>query len=182
MEEAARRGLYNLKSTPEALPAFIADKNLRLFTAHGIFTKEEVESRYEILLENYSKTIHIESLTLLEMVRKDFLSSAMAYLKEAAQAVCARKTAAPGASTAYEEKLLTALSGLCEKLDAAADGLSSLTAQAEDMDDMLKKASFYQSAVLPKMEEVRGYADEAEAMIPDAYLCYPTYDKLLFSI
>lgn len=182
VEEAEKRGLYNLKSTPDALPAFIAEKNIALFTKHGIFTKQEVESRYEILLENYSKTIHIESLTLQEMVKKDFLSSAIDYMDRVAQTACSKKSVAASISTVYEEKLLSRLSLLSEQLTASAEELAALTVQAEAKEDILEKAVYYQSTILPKMEEVRSYADEAETMIPDSYLSYPTYDKLLFSI
>ncbi|HIX58981.1 MAG TPA: glutamine synthetase III [Candidatus Blautia gallistercoris] len=182
VEEAEKRGLYNLKSTPDALPAFIAEKNMALFTKHGIFTKQEVESRYEILLENYSKTIHIESLTLQEMVKKDFLSSAIDYMDRVAQTACSKKSVAASISTVYEEKLLSRLSLLSEQLTASAEELAALTVQAEAKEDILEKAVYYQSTILPKMEEVRSYADEAETMIPDSYLSYPTYDKLLFSI
>lgn len=182
VEEAKRRGLFNLKSTPEALPQFIADKNVSLFTKHGIFTKEEMESRYEILLENYSKILHIESLTLQEMASKDFLSSAMSYMEQLARTATAKKTVSAGISAACEEKILTKLSALCEKLTTALDELAALTKKAQNTDDLLAQASFYHETILAKMEEVRSYADEAEAYIPDSYLAYPTYGKLLFSI
>ncbi len=182
VEEAKKRGLYNLKSTPEALPAFIAPKNVELFTKHKIFTKEEIESRYEILLENYSKVLHIESLTLQEMICKDFLSCAVSYMDKLALTICNKRNVSASLSVACEEKTLEKLSGLCEKLSISTEELSSLTKKAQAIEDLQAQATFYREEILTKMNEARAYADEAERLIPDDYLSYPTYGKLLFTI
>ncbi|MDO4294920.1 MAG: glutamine synthetase III [bacterium] len=182
VEEAKRRGLYNLKSLPDALPRFVAEKNIELFTKHHIFTKEEIFSRYDILLENYSKAIHVEAKTMLEMMEKDFLPSLFSYTKELAAAACNKKSLLPSLSTAAEEGILTKLTDLSDRIYLMTDTLKANTAKAESLTDVLESAKYYHEHILQKMDELRKYVDEAEALIPDSYLPYPTYDKILFSV
>ena len=182
IEEAEKRGLYNLKSTPDALPQWIADKNIELFTKYHIFTKEEIESRYEIWLETYSKILNIESNTMVEMVQKDFLPSVVAYIDKIAATAVAKKSVVADVSTASEGKLIKELSQLADEISTGLDTLKADTAKALATEDPLANAKAYQTVVLSDMETLRKSVDAAEVLIPDALLPYPTYDKLLFSV
>ena len=182
IEEAEKRGLYNLKSTPDALPQWIADKNIELFTKYHIFTKEEIESRYEIWLETYSKILNIESNTMVEMVQKDFLPSVFAYIDKIAATAVAKKSVVADVSTASEGKLIKELSQLADEISTGLDTLKADTAKALATEDPLANAKAYQTVVLSDMETLRKSVDAAEVLIPDALLPYPTYDKLLFSV
>ena len=182
IEEAEKRGLYNLKSTPDALPMWIAQKNIDLFTKHSIFTSEELHSRYEIWLENYSKTINIESNTMVEMVQKDLLPSVMSYIEEIASTASLKASVVPGITCESETALITKLSGLQDAMTKGLEKLKSDTAKAKATEDVLENAKLYQAEVLEDMEELRKSADEAETLIPDDLLPYPTYGKLLFYI
>ena len=182
IEEAEKRGLYNLKSTPDALPMWIAQKNIDLFTKHSIFTSEEIHSRYEIWLESYSKTINIESNTMAEMIQKDLLPSVMSYIEEIASTASLKVSVVPGISCESETSLITRLSGLQDAMTKGLEKLKADTAKAKAAEDVLENAKLYQSEVLEDMEELRKSADEAETLIPDDLLPYPTYGKLLFYI
>ena len=180
LAEAERRGLPNLKSTPEALPHYISDKNLAMFLKHSVFTKEELFSRYEIKLEAYCKTLHIEAKTMAEMLQKDLLLSVFADLKELTQTALQKKELLPSLTTKAEETLIERLSGLADDISGHIDRLHTLAQTAEETGEPLDAGSFYHSVVLPEMEAARLAANEAEALIPDDFLPYPTYDSLLF--
>ena len=182
IEEAEKRGLFNLKSTPDAIPQWIADKNIELFTKYHIFTKEEIESRYEIWLESYSKILNIESNTMVEMVQKDFLPSVFAYIDKVAATAVAKKSVVSDVSTASEGKLIKELSQLADEISTGLETLRADTAKALATEDPLANAKAYQTVVLSDMDELRKSVDAAETLIPDALLPYPTYDKLLFSV
>lgn len=182
IEEAEKRGLFNLKSTPDALPQWIADKNIELFTKYHIFTKEEIESRYEIWLESYSKILNIESNTMVEMVQKDFLPFVFAYIDKVAATAVAKKSVVSDVSTASEGKLIKELSQLADEISTGLETLKADTAKALATEDPLANAKAYQTVVLSDMDELRKSVDAAETLIPDALLPYPTYDKLLFSV
>ena len=182
IEEATKRGLFNLKSTPDALPQWIAEKNIELFTKYHIFTKEEIESRYEIWLESYSKILNIESNTMVEMVQKDFLPSVFAYIDKVAATAVAKKSVVSDVSTASEGKLIKELSQLADEISTGLETLRADTAKALATEDPLANAKAYQTVVLSDMDELRKSVDAAETLIPDALLPYPTYDKLLFSV
>ena len=183
VEEAEKRGLYNLKTTPDALPHFIAEKNIALFTKHGIFTREELFSRYEIWLENYYKTINIESNTLAEMIQKQVIPSVYTYVEKLADTAAAKKSVVADISVASEAALISKLSTLADTMAKDLETLKADTAKAlASSDDVLACSKAYQETVLEDMETLRKSADEAEALIPDELLPYPTYDELLFSI
>ena len=184
LAEAEKRGLYNLVSTPDALPHFVDEKNEKLLIDHHIFTHAELHSRYEIKLENYVKTLHIEAGTLVEIIQKDLLPAVTTYMEKLAQTAALKKSVVPDISVSTEAKLLTRLTELSEAMIKDLDRLKEDTAMAEyEVDkDLLKSAKLYQSVVLDDMEKVRVSADAAEALIPDDILPYPTYGKLLFSI
>ena len=184
IEEAEKRGLYNLVSTPDALPHLIDEKNAKLLTSHHIFTDAELHSRYEIKLENYVKTLHIEAGTLAEIIQKDLLPSITTYMEKIAQTAALKKSVVPDISVSAEASLLTQLTELSEAMTKDLETLKKDTAMAEyeSGKDLLKSAKLYQSVVLSDMEKVRASADAAEVLIPDSILPYPTYGKLLFSI
>ena len=184
IEEAEKRGLYNLVSTPDALPHLIDEKNEKLLTSHHIFTDAELHSRYEIKLENYVKTLHIEAGTLAEIIQKDLLPSITTYMEKIAQTAALKKSVVPDISVSAEASLLTQLTELSETMTKDLETLKKDTAMAEyeSGKDLLKSAKLYQSVVLSDMEKVRASADAAEVLIPDSILPYPTYGKLLFSI
>ena len=166
VEEAEKRGLYNLKTTPDALPHFIAEKNIALFTKHGIFTKEELFSRYEIWLENYYKTINIESNTLAEMIQKQVIPSVYTYVEKLADTAAAKKSVVADISVASEAALISKLSTLADTMAKDLETLKADTAKAlASSDDVLACSKAYQETVLEDMETLRKSADEAEALI-----------------
>ena len=182
VEEAGRRGLANLVSLPDAMPRFISDKSIGLFTKYGIFTKEEIYSRYEILLENYAKTVHIEALTLMEMVRKDFTTGLVRYMKDVTTEALKKRDLLPGSKCTYESEILKTLDETSEQIVFAMNKLAEDTAKAEQIGDILEQAKFYHETILAEMDELRSWTDSAEAIIPDEYLPYPTYERMLFSL
>ncbi|MEE1113606.1 MAG: glutamine synthetase type III, partial [Eubacterium sp.] len=181
IEEAERRGLYNLKSLPECAPRLLAEKNIDLFVKHGVFTEEEIKARYEIMIENYSKAIHIESLTMQEMVRKDLTGALIDYMNDLGGEAAAKKKLLGDDSSVYEQELLQKLDKLAKRIGHSLQKLSDDTDEAES-EDGLKSAEYYHDVILADMEKLRASADEAEKYIPEKYLPYPTYDELLFSL
>ena len=184
IKEAEERGLYNLVSTPDALPRFIADKNIELFTKHSVFTKEEIYSRYEILLENYVKTINIESKTLQEMLTKDFIPAVNGYAAEVAVNANEKKALIEGLSTTAEESLVKELTEASNTLSAKVAELKAVTEKADAAaeEDMQKAAESFHKDVLTLMDEMKDVANAAEEKIPDEKLPYPTYDQMLFYV
>ena len=182
VEEAEKRGLPNLKSLPDAMPYFTKKESVDLFTKHGIFTKEEIDSRYEILLENYSKSIHIESLTLQEMAKKDLMEGLIAYQSDLLEEAAGKKSLLGEKSATFEIETLKAIDEAQGKMSEALKKLAADTTVAEGKTEVLDQASYYQKTILADMDEVRKYADAAEALVPDSYLGYPTYGQMLFSL
>lgn len=180
--EAEKRGLLNLKSTPEALPQFIAEKNIRLFTSHKIFSEQEIHSRYEILLENYCKTLRIEARTMQDMIRREFLPALMTYADKVSDSLKGKKAALPDLPDSAHEKLLRRLWGYYDEIFAGQERLEADTLAAEAIKDMAAAARFYHDTLLPDMEFIRLTADKAEACLPDSVLPYPNYERLLFSV
>ena len=182
IEEAGKRGLLNLKSTPDALPYFLHKKNVDLFTSHKVFTKEEMESRYEILMENYCKVINIEALTMIEMVKKEILPAVSAFSKELSDALLAKKNIAEDISCQYEDSLIHKLSAM---LSCACDKVSLLekdTVDAKDMTDITEMGHYYREKVFADMAELRIVIDELETITAKTYWPYPSYGHLLFGI
>ena len=184
IKEAEERGLYNLVSTPDALPQFIADKNIELFTKHSVFTKEEIYSRYEILLENYVKTINIESKTLQEMLTKDFIPAVNGYAAEVAVNANEKKALIEGLATTAEESIVKELTEASNTLSAKVAELKAVTEKADAAaeEDMQKAAESFHKDVLTLMDEMKDVANAAEEKIPDEELPYPTYDQMLFYV
>ena len=184
IKEAEERGLYNLVSTPDALPQFIADKNIELFTKHSVFTKEEIYSRYEILLENYVKTINIESKTLQEMLTKDFIPAVNGYAAEVAVNANEKKALIEGLATTAEESIVKELTEASNTLSAKVAELKAVTEKADAAaeEDMQKAAESFHKDVLTLMDEMKDVANAAEEKIPDEELPYPTYDQMVFYV
>ena len=182
VEEAEKRGLYNYKSTPDVLPVFVADKNKKLFAKHHIFTESEIYSRYEILLENYTKTIHIEAKTMVDMVNKQFLPALMEYMDQIATSVSKKKAVCDSLSVNAEVRLLTKLSGQYDSISELVSELAGEIETAEGLTEALVAAKYYQATILAKMEELRKVADEAEELLPEDVLPYPDYAKILFYV
>ena len=178
--EAAKRGLLNLKSTPEALPYLGNEKNVALFAKHHIFTEAEVKSRVEILLENYSTTISIEAATALDMFHKDILPAVAAYTEDLTKAVLDKKAA--GISAGFEAELANKLSTLSAEMYAASVKLDADLKEAAGIECSKKQATFYHDAVVADMEALRSAVDAAEALTGGKYLPYPTYGELLFGV
>lgn len=180
VEEAKKRGLYNYKSTPEVLPVFKADKNVKLFTKFGVYSETEIDSRYEILLENYTKTLHIETLTLQDMLYKQFLPSLLSYSDTLTSSVISKKSI--GITASSEEKLLKKICKYYDSLSNLTESLKAETEKAESICDALEQATYYHDVVFAKMEEIREIADEVEVLLPEDVLPYPTYEQILFYV
>jgi glutamine synthetase len=182
VEEAEKRGLYNLKSTPDALPAYIAPKNIELFRKHGVYTETEVRSRYEVKLEKYSKTIHIEALTMLDMVSHQFEPALMKYMDEVSDSIIKKKKVDSSLPCDVQTKLLKTLSKGYEKIAAAAEKLSEDVEATEKISDSLAQAKGYHEVVLEDMADLRKVADAMEPLIPTDMMPYPTYEDILFYV
>lgn len=182
LKEADERGLYNLVSTPDALPHFTDTKNKELLISHKIFTEPELYSRYEIKLENYVKTLHIESCTMAEIIQKDLIPAVFTYMEQIAHTASLKKTVVPDISVSGEAELLKKLTALSEGMTAQLSALKTDTARAQETPDLLESARMYQKTVLTDMDKLRSFADEAETLLPETVLPYPAYGKLLFSV
>lgn len=179
--EAESRGLLNLKTTADALPLFTLEKNIDLFTRHKIFTRTEVNARYGILMENYCKTLHIEALTMLEMVHKEIIPAVVAYMKDLSDTAAA-KTALDGDIDCGLEKTLVAdLASMSGKLYRQARQLEA-DLQGVKGDTLQARGVYYRDVVLAGMEALREVADAMEAMVGERYWPFPTYGQLLFSV
>ena len=179
--EAEKRGLLNLRTTPDALPYYVAKKNLELFTSHSVFTEEEAYARYEIALENYCKTVNIEALTMIDMVEKDILPAVTAYEKDLSKTALTKKQLVADIDCDYEKETVKKLSGLTTKLYAETANLKKAVAEAKTM-DFPAFSFFCKDVILPSMEKMRSYADEMETVTAAEYWCMPTYGELLFSV
>lgn len=180
VEEAEKRGLLNLKSTPEAIPYLTKDKNIALFAKHNIFTSAELKAREEILLENYSTTISLEAATMLEMFYKDILPAVSQYTADLTKAVLDKRAA--GVVSGFETELANKLSHLGAEMYTAAVRLKAAVNKANAIAASDAKASFYHDTVLAAMEELRSVCDAAEMLTGGQYLPYPTYGELLFGV
>ena len=179
-EEAEKRGLLNLRSTVDALPRLKSDDNIALFEHHGVFNKAEINSRVDIILENYSKIIHIEALTLVEMMNRDVVPAITAYSNLLCQTVNNKNLIKADASVEYE--LLTRLSAANKEIFTLTGQLKMAISSAERSKNVLEKATEYHDNVLKLMSDIRKYSDSAESVVPNNYWPYPSYGDLLFKI
>lgn len=181
-EATEERGLLNLRTTPDAMPYFLAPKNIKLFTEHGVYTEAEMHSRYEIMLENYSKTINIEAHTMIDMVYKDILPAITTYAKEVCDTGIAKKTFSSAADTSYEEGLVIKLSALASAISANVSALEDTLASTTEITDVTDLAFAFKDKVFTAMSELRASCDEAEVITAEKYWPYPTYSELLFGV
>ena len=181
-EEAAKRGLPNKKNTPAALPALIEPKNIQLMEDFGVLTKVEMESRYEVELEHYSKIINIEALTMLEMARKQLLPAVNAYMSEVANTAASKLAVSENLSVRSETKALTRLSADADAMSDAVDELQAAVNAAKALSDESAKAVAFHDDVLPKMDALRAAADDAETICGEDYWPLPSYSKMLYYV
>ena len=181
-EEAAKRGLPNKKNTPAALPALIEPKNIALMEDFGVLTKVEMESRYEVEMEHYSKIINIEALTMLEMARKQLLPAVNAYMSEVANTAASKLAVSENLSVRSETKALTRLSADADAMSDAVDELQAAVNAAKALSDESAKAVAFHDDVLPKMDALRAAADDAETICGEDYWPLPGYSKMLYYV
>ena len=183
VKEAEKRGLYNLRSTPDVLEKYLDKKNVDMFTKHGVYTASEMESRHEIKLEKYCKVLHIEGKTMLSMLHQEFMPAVRKFADSLAETISGRKAICAELSCAAEESLLKKTVDMYQELFSLTEKLDGDVKKAEEMDDDLTKLSFYyHDTVLADMEAARKVADELEEIMPDDIIPYPTYTKMLFYV
>lgn len=182
VEEASRRGLDNLESTPDCLERLLTAKSITLFTKHHIYTEEEIRSRHDILLENYAKTIAIEARTMVDILSRDFLPALLSYTGAVASSTSSKKALLPDLKTDAEEALVRKLSNCYEILADGVQDLKEQLTKTEKEEDLKRSAFLSRNLLIPSLEHLGTAASEAEALIPENLLPYPSYDQLLFSL
>ena len=181
-EATEERGLLNLRTTPDAIPELLKAKNVEMLTAHGVYTEEELRSRYEIMLENYCKTVCIEAQTMSDMARKQILPAVARYAADVARAAADKKSLDGEISCGYETKLVKKLTAVTESIDARVDALDSTIARFKTICDVTEGANFIRDEMLSRMTVLRSAADEAETLTAESAWPFPTYGELLFSV
>ena len=182
VQEAEKRGLLNLKTTPDAVSHYLDPKNIKLFTEMGVYTETEMQSHYEIKLEKYAQVLNIEVETMLEMINKDILPAAFRYMRRVSKTVIDLKSVVPSAKASAEVALLTKLDCLTNELANKAEELSKKHLAAKGLDDVMAVARAYVDSVIPAMAETRAIADEIEPLVGENYKPYPSYEDLLFKV
>ena len=181
-EATEKRGLLNLRTTPDALATVLEKKNVEMLTSLKIFSEAEIRSRYEICLENYCKTVNIEGLTMVDMARKEILPAVEAYLGDLSGTVAAKTAAVPGLACKYEKDLISKLSKLADEISDAASSLDTTLIRLKAIPDVTDAAYVIRDVVLQKMAELRVVCDVAESITADKYWPFPTYGDLLFGV
>ena len=181
-EATEERGLLNLRTTPDALPYLLKKKNVDMLLSHKVFTMAELHSRYEIMLENYCKTVNIEALTMIDMATKEILPAVEAYTGKLAEALIAKTSALPGLTCKYEKETIAKLSALTDQIDDTATTLSAAQAKYQTLTDVTEAADDIRDDILPKMAELRIACDEAETLTAKEFWPFPTYGDLLFGV
>ena len=176
------RGLSNLKTTADAIPHLLDEKNASMLIEHKVFTRTELESRCEIMLENYCKTVNIEGHTMVDMVRKNYLPAIEDYLFSIAQATAMMQKVSENVKCKYEISTIERLSELTDKILDRVEDLEGALQTLRQCDDITESACLVRDEVLPKMEHLRVYVDEAEMRTGENYWPFPNYGKLLFSV
>ncbi len=182
LQEAERRGLLNLKTTVDALPYFISDRNIALFTRQHVFTEGEMRSRYEILMENYAKVLHIEALTMLDMARKDILPAVTQFTRTLTDTALAKQSLSNELDCSMEQHMVARLSRLTGCLYRKIEALDQAVLGAKNCRNVTEEASYYKDTVFAAMQELRAVADELEGIVGENYWPFPTYGALLFSV
>ena len=181
-EATEKRGLLNLRTTPDAMPAMLSEKNVKMLTSHRIFSPAELHSRYEILLENYSKTVNIEALTMVDMAKKEILPAVEKYTKSLADTLAAKKAAVAGLPCKYETATVTKLSELSDSIADATDDLEAEIEKFQAIEDVTEAANDIRDVILGKMDSLRAVCDEAETITAKEFWPFPAYSDLLFSV
>ena len=182
LEEAARRGLSNLRTTPDCVPHMLDKKNVEMLTSHKVYTAAELEARCEILLENYCKVVRIEALTMVDMVQKDILPAVEAYSAALSGAAATKLALDTDTPCNYEKKLVKKLSALADQMDDKAEKLSLAIVKLKMVDGIEEESATIRDEILPRMNELRVAADEAETVTAAKYWPFPTYGELLFGL
>jgi len=184
VQEAERRGLLNLASTADALPLFVSEKNIRLFTKYGILSEREIRSRCDLLLENYCKTLTIEALVLTDMVKKNILPAVIAYAGSISNAAMLKKSFVGEGAAIVERNLVRRLSALTNELDTVQEKLDKAIAAAKDKEHEGKVAwaRFCRDELLPILDQERAVIDAMESLVSPEYWPFPTYSQLLYSV
>ena len=182
LAEAGKRGLLNLRSTPEALPYYISDANIKLFEKYGVLSETELRSRYEITLDNYTKQIHIEALTMIDMITKQIIPAVCSYMKDLSREALNKKQLSSDISYELEETLVKKLSTLSNDLYKESEKLSADIDKAVGFDGVQEEANYYRNVIFTQMETTRKVADEIEILVGTKYWPYPTYGDILFSV
>ena len=180
--EAERRGLLNLRTTPDAMPTILEEKNVSMLTGLKIFTKAEIESRYEIMMENYVKTVSIEAQTMLDMTRREILPAVERYTKELSDTLAAKLAVIPGLPSRYETGAITKLSTLADQIDAQAGELEQAVLHLKTTTSVTESAFYIRDAILSRMAALRVVCDEAETVTDERCWPFPTYGDLLFGV
>lgn len=181
-EAVEERGLLNLRTTPEAMPHYLNPKNIRLFTSHHVYTEAEIYSRYEIMLENYVKTVGIEAMTMVDMVHKQILPAITTYTKELSEAGISKKQLSPSISTVYEEKIVEKLSSITCRIYDEVNSLEEAVEETKKIMNITDRAFAVKDDVITKMASLREVCDEAEFLTAEKYWPFPTYAQLLFGV
>ncbi len=180
VKEAEERGLLNLRTTPEALPYLLKEKNIDLFVTHKVYSEVEIRARYEILLESYNKLLHIEAMTMLEMTHKSYLPAMSAYGKRVSDAALSKKAFLKSLDCCYEEETASQLARLTDAAYRSAQDLDRALQNLQKMADNQQKADYYQKSIIPIMNALRQAVDAAEMMVDEAEWPFPSYGALLF--
>ena len=181
-EATEKRGLLNLRTTPDAIPMLIQKDNMDMLIAHKVYTESEIRSRYEILLENYCKVVRIEALTMVDMTKKEILPAVEAYVSSLVSVASAKRSLDADIPSNYEQKLIKRLSTLVDTIDCRTAALESEMVKLDTMGDFVEEAAFIRDKVIPQMSELRVAADEAETLTAESYWPFPTYGDLLFGV
>ena len=181
-EATEKRGLLNLRTTPDAIPMLLQKQNMDMLVAHGVYTESELRSRCEIQLENYCKTVRIEALTMVDMARKEILPAVEAYVSSIAAAAAAKKTVDAELPCGYETKKLRRLSSLVDTIDSRVDTLEEKLVRLDTFRDLTEEAAFIRDELIPGMGQLRAAADEAETQTAASCWPFPTYGDLLFGV
>lgn len=182
LAEAERRGLKNLKTTPDALAHMMDEKNVRLFTDHKVFTVPELASRHEVRLENYCKVINIEALTMLDMVRKDILPAMSTYSCELADGAAKKAAFMPETDCSYEKDMVKSISALLGAAFRAVRKTEDDLLSSKSIEGFVELADFYKTTILDDMRALRIAVDELETIAPAEKWPYPSYGEMLFSV
>ena len=182
LAEAERRGLLNLKSTPDCVPCYLDSKNIELFQRHRVYSETEIRARYEIKLESYNKVLNIEALTMLDMVWKDILPAVSAYSKELAEAALAKRSLSSTIDCSFEQEMVGSISACIARAAESAKNLETAVSGVKHISDNLTRAVYYKDHVLTAMTKLRAAVDELETLCSAKYWPYPSYGEILFSV